>query len=142
MQPDHYSIVYSRNHHYEALYEQELKIRRMPLFPPFVRLIAFLITGGDEAEVRKTATNVAAYCREMIKGIYVSGKNREQSPPEVLGPAPAPLDRLCDRYRWQVLLKGKQLDELHAVCNGALDKAGLATGDVRLSVDVDPENMM
>jgi primosomal protein N' (replication factor Y) (superfamily II helicase) len=143
MQPDHYSIVFSRKHHYEALYERELKIRRMPLFPPFVRLIAFLINGESEEDVKKTATNVAAYCRAMIEGVYASGKIRAHSPPETLGPAPAPLDRLCDRYRWQVLLKGIQLDELHGVCGGVLDKAGLLTaGKTRISVDVDPENMM
>ena len=49
---------------------------------------------------------------------------------EVLGPAPAPLDRLCDRYRWQVLLKGRQIDELHRVCSGVLDKAGLLTAGI------------
>jgi len=137
MQPDHYSIVFARNHQYEELYEHELTIRRQPRFPPFVRLIAFLIHGEGESEVRKTAELVAMRCRETIKGM----SRISQAALEVLGPAPAPLERLCDRYRWQVLLKGERLDELHQVCAGIAEMAK-AGGDTRISVDVDPENMM
>ncbi len=143
MQPDHYSIVFSKNHQFEELYERELGIRKMPLFPPFVRLIAFLIHGEGEPEVRKTAANVATCCREIINSIRQSAGSQPQSVLEVLGPAPAPLDRLCDRYRWQVLVKGRRVDELHRVCRGIVNMArGLAAGDTRISVDVDPENMM
>ena len=143
MQPDHYSIVFSRNHQFEELYEHELRIRKTPLFPPFVRLVAFLIHGEGEPEVKKTAAKVATMCREIVSSICISEGGRSQSGLEVLGPAPAPLDRLCDRYRWQVLLKGRRVDELHRVCRGIVEMAkGFAAGDTRISVDVDPENMM
>ena len=139
MQPDHYSILFSKNHQYEKLYEHELKIRRLPRFPPFVRLVAFLINGEAESEVRKTAENVAMRCREIIKEL----EKVSRSTLEVLGPAPAPLQRLCDRYRWQVLLKGGRTEELHRVCDAVVEMArACAGGDVRISVDVDPENMM
>ena len=143
MQPDHYSIVFARNHQFEELYERELKIRKMPLFPPFVRLIAFLVNGEDESEVRKIATRVATCCRELITDRCVSEGTLVQSGLEVLGPAPAPIDRLCDRYRWQVLIKGRKVEELHRVCSGVVEMArGLAAGDTRIAIDVDPENMM
>ena len=143
MQPDHYSIVFARNHQFEELYERELKIRKMPFFPPFVRLIAFLIHGESESEVRKEAVNVAACCREIIAGICLSAGGQSQTGLEVLGPAPAPIDRLCDRYRWQVMIKGPQVEELHKVCRGVVNMARrLTAGDTRISVDVDPENMM
>jgi primosomal protein N' (replication factor Y) (superfamily II helicase) len=143
MQPDHYAIIFSMNHQFEELYAHELRIRKSPLFPPFVRLVAFQIHGEQEPEVRKTAAKVAARCREIVESICVSEGSRSQSGLEVLGPAPAPLDRLCDRYRWQVLLKGRRVDELHKVCRGIVDLGkGLFGGDTRISIDVDPENMM
>ena len=138
MQPDHYSILYSKNHQYEKLYEHELKIRKLPRFPPFVRLIAFLVNGEVEADVRKTAENVAMRCREMIRGLGGSA----QATLEVLGPAPAPLQKLCDRYRWQVLMKGEHAGELHRVCAAVAETAKAVSGDIRIVVDVDPENMM
>jgi primosomal protein N' (replication factor Y) (superfamily II helicase) len=143
MQPDHYSIVYSRNHQYRELYEHEIKIRRMPLFPPFVRLIAFLISGKSEPDVRKSAIKVATYCREISQAMLTQKELPSKHNPEVLGPAPAPLDRLCDRYRWQVLLKGAWVDELHSVCKSVVDNLKmLNVGDTHISIDVDPENMM
>lgn len=62
---------------------------------------------------------------------------------EVLGPAPAPIDRIRDRYRWQVLLKGSDSSQLHAACGQVLEnQSSLARGDTRIAVDVDPESMM
>jgi primosomal protein N' (replication factor Y) (superfamily II helicase) len=143
MQPDHYSIVFARNHQFEELYERELKIRKMPFYPPFVRLIVFLIHGESESEVRKAAANVAICCREIIAGLCLSAGGLSQTGLEVLGPAPAPIDRLCDRYRWQVMIKGRQVEELHKVCSGVVNMTkSLTAGDTRISVDVDPENMM
>ncbi len=143
MQPEHYSIVFARNHQFEELYERELKIRKMPFFPPFVRLIAFLIHGESESEVRTAAANVATCCREIVAGICQSTDGQSPTGLEVLGPAPAPIDRLCDRYRWQVMIKGRQVEELHRVCSGVVIMAKrLTAGDTRIAVDVDPENMM
>lgn len=141
MQPDHYAIVFSKNHKYQDLFEQEMSIRRTPFFPPYVRLIALLIQGPDEEDVRKTAFAVTDCCRKdrSIAADFVKDRVRL----EVLGPAPAPLDRLCDQYRWQILLKGRQVEELHRVCS--IVKAEirrLTVGMTRIVIDVDPENMM
>jgi len=61
-----------------------------------------------------------------------------------LGPAPAPLTRLRDRYRWQLLIKGKQIEVLHAFLHRL--EGELATlskvGKAKISIDVDPEYMM
>ncbi len=143
MQPDHYSIVFSREHRYRDLYDHEMEIRKMPCFPPFVRMIAFLIHGPDEADVRKTASEVARRCLESIGCGPASKSSDVRDRPEILGPAPAPLDRLRDQYRWQVVLKGMRIDELHRVCNTVMARIKrLAAGSTRISVDVDPENMM
>ncbi len=143
MQPDHYSIVLSRDHRYEDFYRHEIQIRRMPLFPPYVRLIAFHIQGPDESDVRGTANNLATCCREMLGTLPANGNHNEPNSPEILGPAPAPLDRLCDLFRWQLLMKGRNISDLHMLCKSVMNKTKqLTTGQTRIVVDVDPENMM
>ena len=62
-------------------------------------------------------------------------------PIEILGPAPAPIEKLRSRFRWQILLKGKlssSLLELAAQA-GALFSHGRST---RLQIDVDPYSML
>jgi primosomal protein N' (replication factor Y) len=60
---------------------------------------------------------------------------------EILGPAPAPIEKLRNRYRWQILLKGKQsstLLELAARARQLWPNSRAA----RLHVDVDPYSML
>ncbi len=122
------------------MYEREMAIRQMPAFPPLLRMINIHIQGGKEQEVRKAAADIAAKCRTLAKSLAAESM---RDPVEILGPAPSPLDRLRDRYRWQVLLKGVCQDDLHAVCHQVVTcQADFAVGDIKIGIDVDPENMM
>lgn len=140
LRPDHYAVAFARDHAYGEMYEREMAIRRMPAFPPMLRMINIHIQGGKEREVEKAAADIGVMCRSFAKSLV---KGTKRQPVEVLGPAPSPLDRLRDRYRWQVLLKGAWQEDLHAVCDQVVTRQGeVAVGDVQIFVDVDPENMM
>jgi primosomal protein N' (replication factor Y) len=135
MRPDHYAIVYSRDHQYGKMFAHEMKLRQHPAFPPYLRLTALRLQGRVENDVQQTAIRLAKFCRHAAK--------KEKFQIETLGPAPSPLDKIKDNYRWQILLKGKDTDQMHALCtaiNGARQE--LVGRQCTLSIDVDPENMM
>lgn len=135
MRPSHYAIVYARQHEYQKMYDHEMRLRQRPVFPPFVRLTVLRVGGRVENDVQATALTIARFCRQVVE--------KEKYRIEVLGPAPSPLDKIKDNYRWQVLLKGVDTEELHALCTllGSQRKA-LVKRDCELVIDVDPENMM
>ena len=108
MRPDHYAIVYSRDHQYSKMFGHEMKLRRHPAFPPYLRLTALRIQGRVEKEVQQSTARLAGFCRQTIK--------KEKFSIETLGPAPSPLDKIKDNYRWQILLKGRNTDEMHTLC--------------------------
>jgi primosomal protein N' (replication factor Y) len=140
LRPTHYAVALAQRHAYEEMYEREMSVRQIPPFPPMLRMINIHIQGGREQDVRKVAEDIACMCRDVAKCL---AQEKKRLPVEVLGPAPSPLDRLLDRYRWQVLLKGVLQDDLHSVCHQVVTRQGEFTvGDVRIAVDVDPENMM
>ena len=60
---------------------------------------------------------------------------------EILGPAPAPIERLRRRYRWHILLKGKKSAPLLELANRAREIIS-PSRMARLYVDVDPYNML
>jgi primosomal protein N' (replication factor Y) (superfamily II helicase) len=60
---------------------------------------------------------------------------------EILGPAPAPIERLRRRYRWQILLKGKKSAPLLELASRAREIIP-PSRTTRLYVDVDPYNML
>lgn len=132
LRPEHYAIQLARQHDYQSLYEKEMEIRSSPKFPPYLRMINVKVSGSNEGQVQASAMQVAQLSRTMA---------RKEA--DVLGPAPSPIDRIRDRYRWQVLLKGENPGVLHQVCAEILEHyAKLSRGDIRISIDVDPENMM
>lgn len=118
---------------FAAFVEQELKERRAAGYPPFGRLIVFLWSGLDEEALVEVAQESTSRLRRTIGGDAW-----------LLGPAPAPLARLRDRYRWQALLRGSSVRQLHALADRELPNMRKAAEKrkVRLTVNVDPLTMM
>ena len=91
-------------------------------------------SGVREEQVQEAAQRTAAFLRAAAG---------ERSRTEILGPSPAPLARIKDRSRWQLLLKSGSYQELHALCERLQAERGrLFAQAVTMHVDVDPENMM
>lgn len=135
MRPDHYSIDLARKHDYYTLYEHEMKLRKAPQFPPYVRLAAIHLKGPVENRVKQCALDVAKFCKKTI-GSY-------ELDIVVLGPAPSPLDKIKDNYRWQLLLKGLSSEPLKRLCSLLRSKhQDLVQKPCSLIIDVDPENLM
>ncbi|GAB6191776.1 replication restart helicase PriA [Desulfocastanea catecholica] len=135
MRPDHYAIVYSRDHQYGKMFAHEMKLRRHPAFPPYLRLTALRLQGRVEKEVQQTAVRLAGFCRQTVK--------KEKLKIDTLGPAPAPIDKIKDNYRWQILLKGGDTEQMHGLCMAIKSvRQELVGRQCTLAIDVDPENMM
>ena len=132
-QPSHYSVRLAQHHDYEAFFAQEIAVRRPLGYPPFSRLVNIRFSGLKEQQVAQAAGRVAEFLRRQY------GNNQV----DVLGPSPAPLVKLKDRTRWQLLLKSGSSALLQAMCEALLaEKAELCPRSVSMSLDVDPENMM
>ncbi|MCJ7601763.1 MAG: primosomal protein N', partial [Desulfobulbaceae bacterium] len=133
-QPDHYSITNAEKHDYRGFYEKELKLRQALQYPPFSRLIILRFSGDNEELVRSAATLTAQQARQLAETFRLT----------LLGPAAAPLARIRDKYRWQLLVKGTDSNTLHALCDSlaAQPVPPVRTTKVTMVVDVDPESML
>lgn len=87
---------------YQGFYESEIRIRRLRRYPPFADLFTFTVSGTEEGSVLRAAAAV----RERLR-VLCAAPDIAQSQPEVLGPAPAPVVKVNNRYRYRVLLVGK-----------------------------------
>ncbi|MEN8136663.1 MAG: primosomal protein N' [Thermodesulfobacteriota bacterium] len=133
--PDHYSISTAQLHDYQSLFDREIELRRALQFPPFARLINIRIEGKQESQVKKCALALVDRAKYMTK---------THNSVTVLGPAPAPLAKLHGYHRWQLLLKSDNLSTLHGFSSALLGghhKSSPSTA-IKLSLDVDPENML
>jgi primosomal protein N' (replication factor Y) (superfamily II helicase) len=99
-QPEHYVFQAVQAHDYDSFYKRELESRRHLGYPPFTRLALVRLSGPDEESVIREARRLAA----ILENFRRRDRNL-QARVRILGPAPAGLARLKDRYRWQLLLK-------------------------------------
>lgn len=127
--PDHYAVLAAKEHDFEGFYRQELKSRQELSYPPFSRLVRFLLSGPREAEVTGAAERLAEFLAAKV---------------EVLGPSPCPLYRLRGRFRWQVVARDVSLEKLLDAGKeaAAFSRNISRPGDIRLTVDVDPQNLL
>jgi primosomal protein N' (replication factor Y) len=134
--PDHYAIQHLIRHDYKGFFAAETDFRRALNYPPFSRLVCLKLESPKFEEVEKKAKMLGATLREQIT------KNaRLRETLEILGPAPAPIEKLRNRYRWQLLLKGKQSAPLLELAKQA-QKTLPRSRSLRLHIDVDPYNML
>lgn len=129
--PEHHSIQFALTEDYHGFYQQEAQMRREALFPPFTELASFIVSGSDCEKTRAVADELAA----ALKTDANVGEDM------LFGPAPASIERLNGRYRFQLMLKMAVLDEL----TNAVKQALLRTkkpGDTRINVDINPFFML
>jgi primosomal protein N' (replication factor Y) len=143
-QPRHYVLEFARSHAYEKMYEQEAELRAGLAYPPFGRLVNIRFSGENEEQVAKTAKTTASFLRSVSRAGERDKSDRgHQTGVDILGPAPAPLSMIRNRFRWQLLLKSGDPERLHRLCDQLLaEKKRLYTSGVRIGIDIDPENMM
>jgi len=132
--PHHYSIRAARDQDYARFMRRELDLRRELMYPPFARMALVRIEGQEPSSVSTLAARVAA----------LLGRFTKPEAMRVLGPAPAPIERIKNRYRWQVVVKAQVLADLRtALATMRGEIAPLAErDDVRLGIDIDPINML
>jgi primosomal protein N' (replication factor Y) len=118
----------------------ELQQRAELNYPPYGRLILLRLSSLNAAEVEATAELLASRLEPSAPASY-----------EILGPAPASIMRVANRYRWQILLKfppdialeSPELAELrHLLAAANCRQVSLLPPSVSFSIDVDPLNLM
>ena len=130
--PDHPVIDAVVAQDYGAFARSELETRNVLRYPPIGWVILIRLSSPEAIAVQTAANRVAQRLQMVAQGRY-----------EVLGPSPAMVLRVAQRYRWQVLLKGENngptstpvelhLEELRSVCGPG----------VSLTIDVDPVNLI
>ena len=132
--PHHYSIRAARDQDYARFIKRELDLRRELEYPPYARLAMVRIEGEEPRPLASVAEAVA-------KSL---GRDPTSAELRVLGPAPAPIERIKRRYRWQVLVKSRQLRTMRSVLARMRADIGPYADrqHVSLAIDIDPVRML
>ena len=126
--PGHPAITLAARHDADAFERQELAFRRTFFYPPFSELASILVSSPRRERAETGAAEVGAALRSGGGELRISG------------PAPAPLERIQGRWRFQILLRGGDRRAVLSALEAAVPDR--PPSGVQIAVDVDPQDLM
>ena len=137
--PDHFTIAAAQQQNFQSFYHQEIHFRKELGYPPYSRMVQFLVTGKHRGGTREAAENLGATGRTLLQN---DAALRRQI--TILGPVEAALHQVAGRFRWQLLIKGPSPSILNRFARELLQTMGPSTGPAaaKVIIDVDPLFMM
>jgi primosomal protein N' (replication factor Y) len=167
--PFHPAIQYARRHDFAGFYEQEIEFREQLKYPPVTRIVLLTLKGRNEDKVKFSAEHLRRELEHLVSpdaqasesgkvgkwesesGELGLSKTDPSRPPPfsrahllrdliIAGPAPAPLARAESYYRYQIMLRTRQMSRLSQHLARLTETLNLPE-DVSWVVDIDPVNL-
>lgn len=114
----------------------EIRLRKQLNYPPFCDIIVFGISGVEEGQVQQVANKLYQQLQQSLEKTQIAAK--------LLKPLPAPINKIKNRYRWRMIIKGKAdsniIQLIHACLNTCYQDS--TAKKTRIIVDINPTNMM
>jgi len=134
--PSHHAVRHAVAHDFLSFVREELGHRRTPTYPPFVSLANVVVSGTDqaataEAMLEATRWITALVARASLRAVVL------------VGPAPCPIDRIKDRWRWHLLIKSTRTGPMTRLARYVAERCPVPRhADLRLVVDRDPVSLL
>ncbi len=123
-----------KNHDFHQFYEDEIKVRELCDCPPFKRLVMIHFTSRFQDKlILHVNDNVGPMARDLIRQHF--------SDVTLLGPRPATIERKSNQFTWSLLLKAKDLTQLHNFLK-SFEMNYKSMSSVTYKIDVDPYSVM
>ena len=139
--PEHYSIQCAKEHDYISFYNKEILLREEFKYPPFVNIISIIIYGEDLKLVMNKSKEV--YEHLLDRAFSIDYKDLKKN---IIGPYPAPLEKIKKNYRYQILIKctDDELEDLKSIIEWVciLNKYKLDYQGIRFNIDINPNSVM
>ena len=139
--PGHYVVQCAATHDYVRFVHEELEGRMHPPYPPTVRLANIILSGANERSTMELAQAAAEWLALALAGLPASAA----APPavDIIGPAPCPVERIKQRWRWHLLLRTHKSTLLTRIAHRFLTTFVVpARDDLRVTFDRDPVSLL
>ncbi len=131
--PENFSIQCAKDQNYQKFYETEIALRKQLKYPPFCDIIVINFNSLQEGEIKQ----LGGWTYQYLKN------NLEKQEYQIFKPMPAPIDKIQNRHRWRIIIKGNMTKQANRVFNQYLKEVyHKALKTTRITIDVNPNNMM
>jgi len=129
----HVAIQLASQHDYMNFYLNEMNNRKELDYPPFHRLVNVRVSGLDLQKTISTIREITSTVKNKLKKYY-----------KIVGPAPAPIAKINNFYRWHLFIK---IDKMHVKSTNNLKSIlypfiKTNNNELKVQFDVDPVDLM
>ncbi len=130
--PENFSIQDAKKQNYEKFYDKEIILRKQLKYPPFCDIIIIGFNSTDETEIKKVSEIAYEYAKNNL--------NNEEF--KIFKPMPSPIDKIQNKYRWRIIIKGNMNERANEVLNNLLKEIyNKDLKNTKITIDVNPNNM-
>lgn len=129
--PDNFAIECSKKQNYDEFYETEIELRKQLKYPPFCDIISIGLTDTDNNKIKNVSERLYNNMSRTIKN--------EKMDFNIYKPLPCPIDKIKNKYRWRIILKGKLNNKIIDIINKSIEQVNSKT--TRIIVDTNPTNL-
>jgi len=135
LQPHHYAITTAATQNYKQFYDQEIEYRKQTSYPPFSRVVLFEIKGKN----RQSVLQMSEWLKKQIQTF-----NKDKELITILGPSPAPIEKINTNFRFHIFLKSTDGAEIEKIAKWAYEKSRdeFQKRDLILKFNLDPYDFM
>lgn len=143
--PDHPIIQFAINRDYSSFADHEISLRRIAEYPPFFHIVRLLGKGRDQRELKIFMEKLRQILLTQNPESELFSEKAEKEPFEILGPVPAPFEKLKGEYRFHILLKDKNLKWSQNYMKYVLyssEKLKKKYHGLKMEIDIDPVDIL
>lgn len=126
--PDAPVIKLAAAQNYQHFFREEDRLRRLLQYPPYTELLRVVFHSGSEKQCIEYSRTIGNYIEEMI--------DAKEDDIMILGPAPCPISKIKNRYRYQMIIKCPSNLLLRSIAANISKKNHPA--DLKLDLDLNP----
>ncbi len=143
--PRHHSLLCAKEHDTTKFRELELERRQNLRMPPFHSLSLIVCSSPREERAESIARELAEKIQKIFSQtspVSHAESNSKAETIEVIGPIEAPMKKLRNRFRWQLLLKAENVRPILHLLKLVFESVPSTRRDELIQIDVDPHNLL
>ena len=138
--PDNLAIRLATAHDLESFYTQELAIRKETAFPPYTRMVNFVVRGRNKERVSSEMLTIKSMVELLIQQMEKQGIPSKDIP-DILGSAPCPIEKIAGNWRHHLVLRGMRVGRVVQIARSIYEQYKAPSG-IYLEIDMDPLQML
>ncbi len=130
--PDNPLFDWAAEQDYVKFYFEELKQRRILNYPPFSSLLRIVVSSANVEKVKSQAGHIAQLINEAL--------DAKEDYLQILGPAPCPIQKIRNKFRYQIIVKGDNMLLLKSLGFYISTEVKFING--KIDIDINPNTML